>query len=167
MSDEWTSSTHIGQSRSRGGGATRPTTIKTKAQLNAAMRVGGVHTEKRVGSANSKPNLEGQRDRKVADESGITPLEAPSTQVSKAVKTAREKLKWSQSDLAKKCSTNASVINKLEKGEKQDKTTTIPWARLQNHLGVMLTGSNIGSPTPAAKRKAEAEAAEKKGKAKE
>lgn len=192
MDNEWDTVTRIGQSRSGGGGGPRPKTLKTKAELNAAMRIGGVQTERKVGSANSvsislfflfcacitlctytreqKPNLEGQRDKKVDDETGITKLEAPGKRVSKAVEEARVKLGWSQSDLAKKCSTTTTIISKLEKGEKQDKTAKIPWDRLQNNLGVMLTGSNIGQPTPAAKRKekaaAEAAAAEK-GKAKE
>lgn len=53
MSDDWDSVTHIGKSRSGGGGAHRPHTIKTKAELNAAMRSGDVSSQKKFGSANS------------------------------------------------------------------------------------------------------------------
>ncbi len=53
MDYEQESTVHIGQSRRGGGGAPRPKTLKTKADLNAAMRMGDVASAKKIGSANA------------------------------------------------------------------------------------------------------------------
>lgn len=180
MSEDWESVTRIGKSRSGGGnGAQRATVIKGKTALNAAMRTGGVSTEKKVGSANSvsispssvltitcggctdlveqKPRLEGQRDRKVDEATDVVALDTNDRNVAKVVNDEMKKQGLNMASLAQQISQKQDVIKKLL-NPNASKPDPLVLKAVENKLGVMLTGSHIGDMTAGAKRKAEREA---------
>nr|AEH41465.2 multiprotein bridging factor 1 [Endocarpon pusillum] len=166
MSDEWDTFTHIGQSRSGGGGAPRSKTIKSKAELNAAMRSGDVSSQKRFGSANSKSDPEGQRLTKIANTDGI--IKPNSSNVHPDAKTvpgkARAAKGWEQKDLARLCNIDVSIVQKFEAGKETPSQKAL--GAMERHLGISLRGDTFGKEkTPSYMKKGD-KTAEKKGKEK-
>ncbi|KAF7510780.1 hypothetical protein GJ744_005880 [Endocarpon pusillum] len=146
MSSEWDDSTHIGQSRSRGGGVPRPKVVKTKAELNAAMRVGGVQTAKKVGSANSKPKLEGQKDRKIDEATAPGAIPKIDRNIVDAIQSQLSKQDLTSEQLAQKMSVPKSDVSKLLNYNSNRPSTEL-LQKVQAKLHVIVTGSNIGQLT--------------------
>nr|ASL24359.1 MBF1 [Endocarpon nigromarginatum] len=158
--------TRIGQSRSGGGGTQRPITIKSQSELNAAMRSGGVSSQKRFGSANSKSDPEGQRLTKVANTDEI--IKPNNTKVHPDAKTipaaARTSKGWEQKDLARLCNIDVSIVQKFEAGKETPNQKAL--GAMERHLGISLRGDTFGKPKIPSYMKKGDKTAEKKGKEK-
>jgi len=163
MSDDWESVTRIGKSRSGAGGAPRTKVVKTPAELNAAMRNGGVDSHKRFTSANSKADPEGQRLTMIANSDDIIKLKPVTQDFKNAMRKARDDKKLKQEDLARLCNELERDIKEYELGSKMPTPQVL--SKIEKHLGgIHLAGPNIGKPKEAKPKKKEKEAAGKKGK---
>ncbi|KAJ9638046.1 hypothetical protein H2204_004637 [Knufia peltigerae] len=159
MSEDWDSVTRIG-SKARGpgaGGVDRERVIKGKSAINAAARSGAIiGTEKKYGSSNSKPNVDGQRNAMIDRADGPVAPDKVGRDVGKIIEQKRAAMTptLTQNELARKCNTTQKVIQDFERG------TAAPDQKVFNNLervlNVILRSKDekkIGQPKFAPKSK--------------
>lgn len=146
--DDWESTTRIGSSTRTGGGGAKEKVIKTKSELNAAMRSGGIITtdKKYTGGANKSQDPSGQHLTKVDRTDDVAPIVTVDKEVGKAMSQARlaKEPTMTQKDLATKVNEKPSVINDYESGRAIPSQQVL--AKLERALGVKLRGKDIGEP---------------------
>ena len=170
MSDDWDTVTKIGSKTRGSGGGPRETVIRGKSALNAAQRSGGViGTEKKYATGNSSTikssSQTGQRMTKVDRSDEIVKPKIVTREIANHIAAARNSKTptMTQEDLAKKSLLTKAIITEHENAKAPYNQAHID--KISNALGVFITGSQAGKPTPKAIKQAErdaARAAEKK-----
>ncbi|KIV82988.1 hypothetical protein PV11_05050 [Exophiala sideris] len=156
MSEDWDSVTRIG-SKARGpgaGGVERERVVKGKSALNAASRAGAIiGSEKKYASANTKSNVEGQRQTMVANSDDIVKPKTVGRDVGQIIMRSRNEMtpKMTQKDLATKCNTTAAIIQGYESGNATPDQGL--FNKIERALNVKLRGTDIGGPLTGPKKK--------------
>jgi len=155
MSEKWDSVTRIGSKvRTGGGAAERERVIKGKSALNAAQRTGAiVATEKKFGSTNTRPAVDGQHLTKVDRETDVVAPKRVGKVVGDAIRKRRAEMQppLTQKELATKCNVPAGTVQDFENGTAAPDQKVL--ASLERVLGIKLRGDDIGAPKFGPKKK--------------
>ncbi|KAI0030812.1 putative MBF1-multi protein bridging factor mediates GCN4-dependent transcriptional activation [Vararia minispora EC-137] len=137
---DWDSKTVIGSK------AKRATVTKTTSDLNAQARRAGavVSTDKKITAGGNKAHqgTDHQRIAKLDRENEVAPPAKVSSNVGRAMQTARMELKLSQKDVAQKINEKPSVLQDYESGKAVPNQQIL--GKLERVLGVKLRGNDIG-----------------------